>query len=121
MPLPPVTAEGIETLAGETHRDLAKMQMEIFKGGLRFYHLHMGSYPTTEQGLSALRERPSDVSDPAKWRGPYLQGEIRLDPWDNEYRYELSSPTAYRVWSCGPDEKDGTEDDVVLQETSDSN
>jgi general secretion pathway protein G len=99
-------------LGTSAYADIARTQIQIFDDGLRYYHLHVGSYPSTEQGLLGLIEPPPNLAEPMQWKGPYLQKDIPLDPWDNEYRYELLSPTEYRIWSCGPDMADGTEDDI---------
>ncbi len=48
------------------------------------YKLDTGIYPTTEQGLQALRLKPEDVEN---WQGPYLQKEIENDPWSIPYVY----------------------------------
>jgi general secretion pathway protein G len=49
------------------------------------YKLDTGVYPTTEQGLRALRERPEGLES---WQGPYLQKEISNDPWGHPYLYK---------------------------------
>jgi general secretion pathway protein G len=94
------------------YSDVAKNQINLFKQQLELYRLHVGTYPSTTQGLAALRAAPLDLPNPYKWKGPYAADEIPLDPWDNEYRYELLDPTQYRIWSVGPDLTDGTEDDI---------
>lgn len=67
----------------------AKMTIESLETSLRLYKLDNGSYPTTEQGLQALVERPDTGNVPQKWRdGGYLEkGKVPKDPWDNEYVY----------------------------------
>src|SRR5262244_820133 len=52
---------------------------------LQQYRVDNDKYPTTEQGLNALRVQPSDASN---WRGPYTTKDIPTDPWGNEYVYE---------------------------------
>lgn len=85
----------------------------MFEGQLDAFRLHVGSYPTTNQGLQALRTPPADLKNPAKWRGPYAQKEIPMDPWGNPYQYELVGPEQVRIWSWGADNADGTEDDIA--------
>ena len=67
----------------------AKMTIESLETSLRLYKLDNGSYPTTEQGLQALVERPDTGIIPKKWRdGGYLEkGKVPKDPWDNEFVY----------------------------------
>ena len=70
-----------------------------------------GDYPTTEQGLQALREAPSGLRN---WNGPYLKGQsgVPKDRWGNEYLYlqpGVRNPDAYDLWTRGQDGQDGGE------------
>ncbi len=94
------------------YEDSAKTQINMLKSSLNAFRLHVGSYPTTTQGLMALFDPPADLKNPTKWRGPYVEGEIPADPWGNPYQYELLSPDVYRIWSWGADGVNGTEDDI---------
>jgi len=76
------------------------------------YQQDIGSYPTSQQGLEALRTPPADMVDPTKWHGPYLRKDIPLDPWGNKYIYELQGPATYQIYSAGPDGQPGTDDDI---------
>jgi general secretion pathway protein G len=78
------------------------------------YQLDVGVYPSTQQGLAALRVAPADLADPTKWRGPYAKKNIPLDPWQNAYMYELLGPKQYKVYSAGPDGQPGTDDDIGI-------
>jgi len=64
----------------------ARAQIESFMTALGAYKLDTGLYPTTEQGLVALRERPQGVN---QWNGPYLPKEVPLDPWAHAYVYKF--------------------------------
>ncbi|HVV45894.1 MAG TPA: type II secretion system major pseudopilin GspG [Bryobacteraceae bacterium] len=64
----------------------AKQQIENFQLALGQYHLDTGSYPSTEQGLAALRTQPSGVE---QWHGPYLQKDVAPDPWSHSYVYKF--------------------------------
>ena len=55
-----------------------------FTTALGAYKLDTGNFPTTEQGLQALRMQPEGVEN---WQGPYLQKEIGTDPWNHAYVY----------------------------------
>jgi len=99
----------------EADLNTAKTQIGLLKGPLTQYRLHNKDYPSTEQGLQALLSPPSDGDDSTVtgWKGPYLDTEVLpVDPWDNEYLYEYESGGRPRIWSMGPDEEDGTEDDI---------
>jgi len=67
----------------------AKLTIESLETSLRLYKLDSGAYPTTEQGLQALVERPDTGNVPKGWReGGYIEkGRVPLDPWDNEFVY----------------------------------
>jgi len=93
----------------------AKSQIGLFKTPLNMYRLNMNVYPTTEQGLEALRTPPANLPNPLKWQGPYLDQPIPLDPWDGQYYYASPgrmNPDTYDVWSAGPDGQSGTDDDI---------
>ncbi|NOT01969.1 MAG: hypothetical protein HOP29_15245 [Phycisphaerales bacterium] len=77
----------------------------------------IGSYPTTEQGLRGLVEKPKGLSDPAAWQGPYLLDEADLlDTWGHEFKYSFPGKThegKYDIVSFGPDGAEGTGDDYL--------
>src|SRR5271170_3135735 len=63
----------------------AHAQIDSFSTALGSYKLDTGTYPTTEQGLQALRVKPEAVSN---WQGPYLPQDVPLDPWQHPYVYK---------------------------------
>jgi general secretion pathway protein G len=63
----------------KAHADISSFMM-----ALSSYKLDTGEYPTTEQGLRALRKNPAGVKN---WAGPYIQPEIPKDPWGHDYAY----------------------------------
>jgi len=72
--------------------NLASTQIAAFKLILDHYYIDMKTYPTTEQGLAALYERPEGLPDGSKWDGPYGDGaEVPVDPWGKQYQYEYPS------------------------------
>jgi general secretion pathway protein G len=94
----------------------ARTQIGLFRTPLEMYSLDMNCFPTTEQGLEALREAPSGLADQSKWGpDPYLEGKIPLDPWGSPYQYQCPgrrNQNSYDIWSWGPDRQDGTNDDI---------
>ncbi|MSR22518.1 MAG: type II secretion system protein GspG [Gemmatimonadetes bacterium] len=74
----------------------ARTQIELLGVALDNYRLDNGFYPTTEQGLAALREKPVRDPGPSSWRGPYLRKEVPLDPWQRPYLYR--SPAEANVF-----------------------
>ena len=94
--------------ASDARVTAAKTQLELFALALDNYHLDNGSYPTTEQGLAALRERPRRGPAPIRWRGPYLRKEIPADPWGRPYVYKSpgeKNPSGFDLVTLG---RDGT-------------
>lgn len=78
------------------------------------YEMHLGELPTSEQGLTALVEKPAfDTEEKgAKWCGPYLK-KLPKDAWDRDIHYERSEDgKTYKLWSDGPDGTSGSEDDI---------
>ena len=63
----------------------ARAQINSFMTALGAYKLDTSTWPSTEQGLQALRNRPEGV---ANWNGPYLPQDIPMDPWGRPYVYK---------------------------------
>ncbi len=61
---------------------------------LKLYELDNGMFPTTAQGLAALKDKPAGDPQPKNWRGPYIEKEP-VDPWGNAYVYV--SPGTHRT------------------------
>ena len=70
---------------GKSEIKTARAQIDGLEKALDQYRLDLGHYPTTEQGLAALTERPAGD---AKWTGPYLKKAVPLDPWQHAYVYK---------------------------------
>jgi type II secretion system protein G len=96
--------------------ETAKTQMGTLRTAIRIYQLDIGSSPSTEQGLGALRKLPEGLADPNRWYGPYLRDEVPLDPWSNKYSYERLRDDGFRLTSAGPDGMMGTKDDIRIQD-----
>ena len=97
--------------------DTAKTQIKMFEEVIGQYRLDVGKFPTGDQGLNSLRIQPPDAPQ-GKWRGPYMDREIPMDPWGNPYIYQeiqdqTGTPT-FEVTSNGPDGASGTADDIRL-------
>jgi len=92
----------------------AKAQIELFGTALDALRLDAGRYPTSEEGLKALREKPSGMEN---WKGPYLPKEIPSDPWGKSYVYKSPGEHGdYDLTSYGLDGAPGGEgenEDVV--------
>jgi general secretion pathway protein G len=96
----------------EAKSTTARTQIELLSVALDGYRLDNGNYPTTDQGLAALRERPTRAPVPTNWRGPYLRKAVPLDPWGRPYLYRVPgerNPSAFDLESLGRDGKVGGE------------
>ena len=92
----------------------ARTQIELLGLALDSYRLDNGGYPTSEQGLAALNEKPAREPLPQNWRGPYLRKAIPADPWGRPYIYRSpgeSNPSAYDLFSLGRDGQPGGADE----------
>lgn len=88
-------------------QNAAQTQISFFESGLDTYRLDVGKFPTTEEGLQALRVSPDDVE---KWEGPYLPKEVPLDPWGHPYVYRYPGEHGdYDIISYGADGTPGGE------------
>jgi general secretion pathway protein G len=98
----------------EARSATARTQIELLGLGLDNYRLDNGGYPSTEQGLEALNEKPTREPVPQNWRGPYLRKAIPLDPWGRPYIYRSPgehTPTGYDLSSLGRDGIPGGSDE----------
>ncbi len=92
-----------------------KAQLQQFMTALGTYKLEVGTFPTTEQGLQALRVKPEGVN---AWAGPYLQKEIPKDPWTHDYVYRFpgehgDEPDIISYGADGQPGGDGINADIV--------
>jgi len=91
----------------------ARMQIEQLEQTLKLYYLDNGEYPTTEQGLNALIEKPAAEPVPRRWReGGYLEkGKIPRDPWDTPFVYVSPGVHSkdFDLVSYGADHEEGGE------------
>lgn len=84
----------------------AKAQIALLGTALDAYRLDVGRYPTTEQGLSALRVNPGFDT----WDGPYLPKDVPKDPWGRDYVYRCPGQHGdYDLYSLGADGREGGE------------
>jgi len=103
-----VVAPQVMKHVGKAKSDSARLQIADLGAALDLYYLEIGDYPTTEQGLEALIEAPSDVSN---WNGPYLKKKtMPNDPWNTPYHYVSPGENgAYDLYTLGKDNQAGGE------------
>ena len=100
---------------GSSKVKVAGAQLELIVSALDTYRLDVGNYPTTEQGLLALRKEPEGVKN---WDGPYLAKEVPLDPWDTPYHYKFpGKDNPFALYTLGKDGTEGGEDEDLDQGT----
>jgi len=106
----------VPRLAGRSEQAkvaVAKADLSNIATALKLYELDNGSFPTTAQGLGALRERAASVPVPRNWNGPYLEKDA-VDAWGSPYVY-VSPGTRradYDLSSKGKD-PNSADDDIV--------
>ena len=91
---------------GKSEIKTARAQLDAFDKALATYRLDTGHYPTSDQGLKSLVERPSDEP---KWAGPYLAKALPPDPWGRAYIYRQPGDASrdYELLSYGKDGQRG--------------
>ncbi len=84
----------------------ARTQIEALARAVESYRLDTGVYPGTEPGLKVLVQAPANQP---RWRGPYLQKDVPLDPWGNAYVYRRVAGNGrdYELLSYGRDGRPG--------------
>ncbi|GGC71076.1 type II secretion system major pseudopilin GspG [Marinobacter halophilus] len=92
---------------------VAETQLNNIASALDFYRMDNSHYPSTQQGLDALVNRPSGTPEPRSWSDSYMNS-VPQDPWGNEYQY-ISPGTEgpYDLYSFGSDGQEGGEGDAA--------
>jgi general secretion pathway protein G len=105
------------TLQGVEEDTTRAMIESGLKTPRNLYRMHVGRYPTTDEGLAALLEKPDDDELAEKWRGPYVEeGAALKDAWGNDFIYESPgqyNESSYDLSSKGRDGQEGTDDDIT--------
>jgi general secretion pathway protein G len=90
---------------GKSNVKVARAQIDALEKALDQFRLDVGRYPTTEQGLPALMNRPQNLE---KWAGPYLKKAVPPDPWGGRYLYKSPGEHGdYDLVSLGADAQAG--------------
>ena len=87
----------------------ARADIKAIESALNMYKLDSNLYPTTEQGLSALVDKPTAGRIPNRWRGGGYLERVPSDPWDNQFLY-ASDGRSYVLRSLGADGEEGGDD-----------
>ncbi len=92
----------------------AHVQIESLVTSLELFHIDVGRYPTTAEGLDAL-VKPAGKA--AGWNGPYLsKGAVPLDPWGQPYKYASPGKKGvFDIYTFGGDgQEGGTDEDADI-------
>lgn len=109
---------GYQAIRKNANRDGAAAQIKALETACMVYLNDVGQLPTD---LNDLRQPPQGLSNPDKWRGPYMDTDIPADPWQQPYQYEQTVDQYQNprpmIYSFGPDMAKGTQDDISNQPT----
>ena len=91
---------------GSSRTKTAQIQIESLVTSLELFHIDVGRYPTSSEGIGALIKAPSKA---AGWNGPYVtKGVIPADPWSQPYHYQSPGKKGpFDLFSLGRDGKEG--------------
>jgi general secretion pathway protein G len=88
-----------------------QVQIKMIESALMIMRLDVGSPPNAEAALRWLTVKPDDNSVGSLWKGPYLDGAVPTDPWNNPYQIAVPGLDGkpFTVSSFGADGKPGGE------------
>jgi general secretion pathway protein G len=80
---------------------MARNELDLYSKALENFHADFGRYPIANEGLAVLVRQPSTL---AGWRGPYIEKDYSVDPWGNDYVYQVFNDGAgYILSTYGPE------------------
>lgn len=118
-----LAAAVLPRLTGRTQQakeSRALSDIQTISLALELYSIDNGNFPTSSQGLQALRIRPTSPPAPQNWRGPYIKKALPKDPWGQPYKYAapgIHNREDFDLYSFGADGVEGGEDDITNWET----
>lgn len=95
----------------EARKVKAQQDIRALEAALNLYRLDNYTYPSTDQGLEALAQKP--VPDPPRWKAGGYIDRLPMDPWQHDYQFlNPGSHGAIDIYSMGPDGQSATDDDI---------
>lgn len=92
---------------GKAKQKAAQTQIQMLATALEMFYLDVGRYPTEDEGLKVLYERPANLPS---WNGPYLEKGVPKDPWGHDYVYKCPGENRpFDIISYGADGAPGGE------------
>ncbi|HEY1723154.1 MAG TPA: type II secretion system major pseudopilin GspG [Magnetospirillaceae bacterium] len=104
---------------GDAKQDAAKAEISNIETSLDLFKLDVGRYPTEQEGLAALVEKPDSISH---WHGPYLRHDhVPDDPWGHAYVFHVPGKhERYDLFTRGPEgNQDEPDDSAGRHQSSD--
>lgn len=96
---------------GKAKQKAAQAQIQMLSTALDLFHLDVGRYPSEEEGLKVLVQKPDNLP---QWSGPYLEKGVPKDPWGREYIYKFPGEHgAYDLSTLGADGAPGGEGENI--------
>ena len=86
----------------------AQTDLRALSQTLEIYRLDNFQYPSSEQGLESLVDRPSGFPEPKNWNPEGYLKKLPNDPWGSPYLYEKTG-SSYSLTSLGADGQEGGE------------
>ena len=86
----------------------AQTDLRALSQTLEIYRLDNFQYPSSEQGLESLVDRPSGFPEPKNWNPESYLKKLPTDPWGSPYLYEKTG-SSYSLISLGADGQEGGE------------
>ena len=95
---------------GSSRAKTAHVQIESLVTAMELFHIDVGRYPSTTEGLAALVKSPGNIPG---WNGPYLsKGDVPQDPWGRPYVYQAGqNGGSFQIKTLGADGKEGGADE----------
>ena len=112
-----LAAIAIPRIAGKPQKArvrASQAEIESITTMLDNFNMDVGRFPTTEEGLEALRHAPASIESGLSWDGPYTRKPLK-DPWgrDYVYRHPPEQGVDFDLICVGPDGEEGTADDIT--------
>lgn len=106
-----LVAPRLTGILGKNKVRATKVQVEMLASAVERFNLDVGRYPTAQEGLSALIERPQDIPEDS-WDGPYTEKDfVPKDGWGRDFIYEIGESSRFIVKSLGADGAPGGQDE----------
>lgn len=117
-------AVGINSQLNNARLKNTQAQILRIEQALEYYQLDNARYPTSDQGLDALINKPTSPPEPRGYNpAGYIKPDALKDPWGMEFQYRVPgehNPHGVDIWSYGPDGQEGGDDIVNWSTTSDA-